>query len=71
VFSFEELTQLGLAESVGVSIRRPDATRLAAAWRGLPAALKDQLLAEPPQPAYLRPPHVTEAKSGHPLLRGK
>ncbi|MEP4077488.1 tRNA (adenosine(37)-N6)-threonylcarbamoyltransferase complex dimerization subunit type 1 TsaB [Haloferula sp.] len=69
VFSFEEVKQLALPEEIGVRRVIPTAVKLAEAWRGLPDELKQELSAMPPQPAYLRPPHITEAKQGHPLLR--
>jgi tRNA threonylcarbamoyl adenosine modification protein YeaZ len=69
LFSFEEVGKLGLPESTLVSSQGPDAVRLGLAWLGLSEGLQEQLRAEIPQPAYLRPPHVTMAKKGHPLLR--
>jgi tRNA threonylcarbamoyl adenosine modification protein YeaZ len=65
VFSLEPVGQLGLE----VAVEQPDAQRLAAAWLALDEAERQALAAIPPQPAYLRPPHVTAAKGGHPLLR--
>jgi len=69
VFSFEETKSLALPKEVVVQTCWPTAVRLAEAWLALPDEVKDQLTALPPQPAYLRPPHITEAKKGHPLLR--
>jgi tRNA threonylcarbamoyl adenosine modification protein YeaZ len=65
VFSLEPVGRLGLE----VAVERPDARRLAAAWLAMDEAARAELAAVPPQPAYLRPPHVTVAKAGHPLLR--
>ena len=67
--ALESLSRLALPP--GVEIRRvtPSATALATAWLALDEPTRDRLRAEPPQPAYLRPPHITEAKKGHPLLR--
>jgi tRNA threonylcarbamoyladenosine biosynthesis protein TsaB len=65
VFSLEPVGQLGLE----VAVEQPDARRLAAAWLALGEAERLSLALIPPQPAYLRPPHVTAAKGGHPLLR--
>lgn len=65
VFSLEPVGQIGLE----VAVEQPDAVRLAAAWRALDEAARLELEALPPQPAYLRPPHVTVGKAGHPLLR--
>ncbi len=71
VFSLEEVGKIGLSEgSLGrVLLERPDALRLAAAWGKLAEGERGRLSAMPPQPVYLRPPHITEAKGGHPLLR--
>ncbi len=71
VFSLEPVTATGLSRELAatVSLEHPDALRLAAAWRDLPAEERARIAKLPPQPAYLRPPHVTMAKQGHPLLR--
>ena len=69
IFTFEELGKLGLLNEIVVQRREPNAVRLAEAWLALPEELKEELSAVPPQPAYLRPPHITKAKNGHPLLR--
>ena len=71
VFSLESVARIGLPPDLasGVRLEQPDALHLAAAWRDLPQEEKERILAIPPQPAYLRPPHVTIAKPGHPLLR--
>lgn len=71
VFSFENVTGLGLPEDLTVERVQPTAAALADAWLALPEETKSRLLAEPPQPVYLRPPHITMAKAGHPLLRKK
>ena len=65
VFSLEPVDQIGLE----VTVEQPDAVRLAAAWLALDDAARVELEAVPPQPAYLRPPHVTLRKAGHPLLK--
>lgn len=69
VHALEDVARLGLPESVEVRRVAPTAGLLAAAWLSLDEATRDALRREPPQPAYLRPPHITEAKKGHPLLR--
>ncbi len=71
VFSLESAARIGLPPELAAAVRleHPDALRLAAAWRDLPADEKARIGTLPPQPAYLRPPHVTMAKQGHPLLR--
>jgi tRNA threonylcarbamoyl adenosine modification protein YeaZ len=69
VFSFEDVKQLALPADLEVLRLWPTAIRLGEAWLALPDLLKEELCAQPPQPAYLRPPHITAAKQGHPLLR--
>jgi tRNA threonylcarbamoyladenosine biosynthesis protein TsaB len=71
VFSLESVVRLGLAPdlAVRITVEQPEAQRLAAAWLGLSGVEVARLSALPPQPVYLRPPHITEAKGGHPLLR--
>ena len=71
VFSLEPAGKIGLPEDLAAAIRvdQPDAPGLAAAWLGLAPGVQARLEKIPPQPVYLRPPHVTMAKSGHPLLR--
>lgn len=71
VFSLEPVGKIGLSEEIlgRVLLEHPDALRLAAAWMRLPEGERERLSALPPQPVYLRPPHITEAKGGHPLLR--
>lgn len=71
VFSLESVARIGLPAEMAASIvpEHPDALHLARAWRNLPATERGRIAGLPPQPAYLRPPHVTEAKPGHPLLR--
>ncbi|MFC7339126.1 tRNA (adenosine(37)-N6)-threonylcarbamoyltransferase complex dimerization subunit type 1 TsaB [Haloferula chungangensis] len=69
VFSFEETQSLGLPAELAVQKCWPTAVHLAEAWRVMPDEVKRELATLPPQPAYLRPPHITEAKKGHPLLR--
>ena len=71
IFSFENVTRLGLPPGVKVEQWQPTARALAEAWLDLPGEIRSSLRELPPQPAYLRPPHITEAKKGHPLLRGK
>jgi tRNA threonylcarbamoyl adenosine modification protein YeaZ len=71
VFSLEPIAALGLAEEIAGRIERlqPRAIDLARAWRSLDFEASQGVAAQPVQPAYLRPPHVTTAKPGHPLLR--
>lgn len=69
VFSFEETKSLALPKEIAVQKCWPTAVHLAEAWLALPDEMKNELTSVPPQPAYLRPPHITAAKKGHPLLR--
>jgi tRNA threonylcarbamoyladenosine biosynthesis protein TsaB len=71
VFSLESVGRLGLAADLAarITVEHPEAHRLAAAWMGLPMEEAARIAGLPPQPVYLRPPHITEAKAGHPLLR--
>lgn len=71
VFSLEPVDRLGLPEGLvaRITVEQPDARQLATAWANLPAEEAFRVSTLPPQPVYLRPPHITEAKAGHPLLR--
>ena len=71
VFSLETVGKVGLPVDLAarVVLEQPTAALLAKAWLGLSAGERAKLTALPVQPAYLRPPHVTEARGGHPLLR--
>lgn len=71
VFTFEEPERFAFSKQIAVEKLVPTAKRLAQAWRSLSEAQREALRAVPPQPAYLKPPHITEAKKGHPLLRGR
>ena len=71
VFSLETVAKVGLPGDLAaqVVLEQPTAEFLAKAWLALSPDERSQRTALPVQPAYLRPPHVTEAKGGHPLLR--
>lgn len=71
VFSLEPVSGLGLPAELAdrVILERPTARALAAAWLGMTEAGRAEATRLPVQPVYLRPPHVTKAKAGHPLLR--
>ncbi len=72
VFSFEPCTSADFPASLAehVRIERPTAAGLGMAWLAMDDAGRAACEAVPPQPVYLRPPHITEAKRGHPLKRG-
>jgi tRNA threonylcarbamoyladenosine biosynthesis protein TsaB len=70
VFAFEEAARFPLAEEIVAGIRRefPDAARLWKVWLAAGDNARRAWSAEPPQPLYLKPPHITPAKRP-PLLR--
>ena len=67
VFSFEDVDRLALGATV--TRRVPTARGLIDAWLSLDEGKREELRSVPPQPVYLRPPHITEAKRSHPLVR--
>lgn len=71
LFTFDPPARLGLPEDLAAAVRpeSPDASRLLDAWLSWSDELRATYAELPPQPVYLKPPHVTEAKPGHPLLR--
>ena len=71
VFSLETVAKVGLPGELAAAIvmEQPTAALLAKAWLALSPEDRSKRATQPVQPAYLRPPHVTEAKGGHPLLR--
>lgn len=71
IFTFEDLGRFRFSKEITIEPVIPTARLLAEAWLELSEAQREELRALPPQPAYLKPPHITEAKKGHPLLRGR
>ncbi|MDB6078974.1 MAG: peptidase glycoprotease [Akkermansiaceae bacterium] len=73
VFSLESVSKLGLPpewlENVMVGV--PDAIGVGRAWQALSPDVRREFESLPVQPVYLRPPHITEAKGGHPLVTGR
>jgi tRNA threonylcarbamoyl adenosine modification protein YeaZ len=71
VVSFDPPPRLGLPAELErqVVAGRPTARRLIEAWLEMPADRRQALGRVPAEPLYLRPPHITEARAGHPLLR--
>jgi tRNA threonylcarbamoyladenosine biosynthesis protein TsaB len=49
----------------------PSAGLLWEAWQSFSAEQQERWAAQIVQPVYLKPPHITIAKPGHPLLRGR
>ena len=71
VLSFDPLERLGLGDeqTQGLVAGGPTAGRLVEAWLGMSDQERLASAGVPPEPYYIRPPHITEAKKGHPLLR--
>lgn len=67
VITFEDPAKFPLEREIRPAV--PTARGLAAAWEALGEGDRAGLLEVPPQPAYLRPPHITRARAGHPLRR--
>ncbi|MFZ9936104.1 MAG: tRNA (adenosine(37)-N6)-threonylcarbamoyltransferase complex dimerization subunit type 1 TsaB [Luteolibacter sp.] len=65
VFSFEDPARFPLPPEIKarVSVQFPDATRLWRAWLAADQATRHAWSAEIPQPLYLKPPHITQAKA--------
>lgn len=64
VISFEGAERLPLPamEKAAVRVEAPSAARLWRAWQASEPAQREAWSAEPPQPIYLKPPHITPAK---------
>ena len=66
VFSFEEPGRFPLPAELQKQVRLefPSAELLWQAWLATPSETREKWRAEPPQPLYLKPPHITPAKQG-------
>lgn len=64
VISFEDPARFPLPAELLQQVRHefPDATRLWNAWQSSEPKTRDRWLNDPPQPIYLKPPHITPAK---------
>jgi tRNA threonylcarbamoyladenosine biosynthesis protein TsaB len=64
VFSFEDAGRFPLpAELCGlVRVEFPSAERLWLAWLASSSEIRGRWMSQPPQPIYLKPPHITPAK---------
>lgn len=64
VFAFEAPEKFPLPPDLASLVRQefPDAGRLWAAWTASTSAARARWQAAPPQPIYLKPPHITPAK---------
>ena len=71
VFSFEDPERFPLPGELKseILLEYPDATRLWRAWQAADETTRREWSGEIPQPLYLKPPHITQAKpriTGHP-----
>ncbi|MCX8494867.1 MAG: hypothetical protein ORN51_01615, partial [Akkermansiaceae bacterium] len=64
VISFEPPSQLPMSPELTSEILQeiPTAERLWQTWIAAPQAARDEWMQSPPQPIYLKPPHITPAK---------
>jgi tRNA threonylcarbamoyladenosine biosynthesis protein TsaB len=69
VFSLDEIDAATFTRTI--ARETPSAGRLWQCWCALDEQEKSFHASRPVQPVYLKPPHVTTAKSGHPLQRGR
>jgi len=60
IFTFEDPRAFGFSETI--HREAPHAAALWQAWCEAPADLREAWAAAPPQPVYLKPPHITPAK---------
>jgi tRNA threonylcarbamoyladenosine biosynthesis protein TsaB len=67
LFSLENPERLNLEEKV--HHETPTAKNLFDGWMQLNESEKNEFLQQPPQPVYLKPPHITMAKTEHPLAK--
>lgn len=65
VFSFEDAGRFPIPDGIQSRIRleHPDATRLWQAWQAADIVQQTAWQAQPAQPIYLKPPHITPGKS--------
>jgi tRNA threonylcarbamoyladenosine biosynthesis protein TsaB len=61
VFSFEDPTRFGLNGGT-IALEHPDAAALWRAWLAADEPTRAEWLAAPPQPLYLKPPHITKGR---------
>lgn len=71
LFTLDDPSKLGLNEDVqqGITRSHPQARLLLELWLELDSGRRQELLARPLVPTYLRAPFTSKAKPGHPLLR--
>lgn len=69
IFSLEPIAERTFA--CDVPQETPSARGLWQAWQALTAGQQQHFASQVLQPVYLKPPHITAAKPGHPLQRGR
>ena len=64
IFCFESVERFPLPPQLlaQVKLELPSAQRLWHAWKATPVDIQRKWQSEPPQPIYLKPPHITPAK---------
>jgi tRNA threonylcarbamoyladenosine biosynthesis protein TsaB len=64
VISFEDPDRFPLPEELKAKVRHefPSAERLWLAWLATSPETRERRMSQPPQPIYLKPPHITPAK---------
>lgn len=64
VISFENPDRFPLPDELKAKVRLefPSAERLWLAWLATPTETRERWMSKPPQPIYLKPPHITPAK---------
>jgi tRNA threonylcarbamoyl adenosine modification protein YeaZ len=64
VFSFEDAGRFPLPAELSANVRLefPSAERLWQAWQASGSETRARWMSQPPQPIYLKPPHITPAK---------
>jgi tRNA A37 threonylcarbamoyladenosine modification protein TsaB len=61
VFSFEDPARFPLQGGT-IRLEYPDAAALWRAWSSADGLTRSEWMAEPPQPLYLKPPHITKGR---------
>jgi tRNA threonylcarbamoyladenosine biosynthesis protein TsaB len=69
LISFEDAARTKFPTDRAISFEQPTAALLWQAWRATPPAVQEAWANEPPQPHYLRPPHITESKRTWPVTK--
>lgn len=69
IFSLDPIAEEEFGREVAQET--PSAGRLWQAWQGLSSEQQLHFSTQVVQPVYLKPPHITMAKLGHPLQRGR